>query len=85
MLSNAKLHTPYSIALLLSTAPRKTCESLAREMGISGDTVNKYLEQQSPDLLERIIAATKILKRKKLHLLLDDTLIAKIYRTSVNS
>lgn len=79
MLSNAKLHIPYSIALLLSTAPRKTCESLAREMGISGDTVNKYLEQQSPDLFERIAAATKILKRKKLYLLLDDTLITKTY------
>lgn len=79
MISKTELNKPYPIALLLSTSARKSCESLGREMGLSGEKVSKLLDESSPCLEERIIAAKKVINRKKPYVIIDDTLIPKVY------
>ena len=79
MLSQAELNPKYSIALLLSSPKRKTFESLGRETGLSGDTVARILDVNAPTLEDFLKATNVILKQKKMYLLLDDTLIDKIY------
>jgi len=79
MLRNSEHKPPYSISLLLSTASRKNFESLGNENNLSGDTIRRLLAIEAPTLPELIEVAKKILKRKRLYLLLDDTLILKIY------
>jgi Transposase DDE domain len=79
MFSKTELNPQYPIALLLSTSPRKTFESLGRQMEISGDTVSRLLDLKSPNLKDLIDAAQKIFRRKRPYLIIDDTLILKIY------
>lgn len=67
----------YPLSLLLSI-PRKTCEALAEQIGVSGDTVLRMLNMSYRSAKE-LISITKNLTRKKLYLIIDDTVIAKIY------
>lgn len=79
MLSQTELNPKYSIALLLSSPKRKTFESLGRETGLSGDTIARLLDVNAPTFHDFLKAATALLKGKKMYLLLDDTLLEKIY------
>lgn len=67
----------YPLSLLLSI-PRKTCEALAEQIGTSGDSVIRMLNM-SHRSEEELIVTTKKLTKKKLYLIIDDTIIAKIY------
>jgi hypothetical protein len=67
----------YSIALLLSI-PNKNCASLAEELGISGDTMIRILNEPT-GTLNQLIAAFRKLTKKRCYLIIDDTLIEKIY------
>jgi Transposase DDE domain len=69
----------YPIALLLSTANRKTFEVLAQTIQMSGDTVERILDR-APATIEDLIGIAKtIFKRKRLYLIIDDTLLPKLY------
>jgi len=72
----------YPIALLLSIAKRKTFEELAKEPGVSGDTMAR-LVLESPITMEELIHFAKKIFRKKIYLLLDDTLILKIFSQKI--
>ncbi len=67
----------YPLSLLLSI-PNKTCESLAEQLGISGDSMIRILNstEQSP---AQLINWLRSLTKKKLYLIIDDTIIEKIY------
>jgi hypothetical protein len=67
----------YSIALLLSI-PNKNCTGLAEELGISGDTMIRILNEPT-ETLNQLIAAFSKLTKKRCYLIIDDTLIEKIY------
>lgn len=79
MISKTERNITYPIALLLSTAKRKTFESLGAETGISGDTISRLATNNATTVQDLIHAAKKIFLRKKLYLLIDDTLILKTY------
>ncbi len=79
MLSKAERHSIYSIALLLSNSKRKTFESLGTESGISGDTISRIVTENITNTSELISASQKLFRRKKVYLLIDDTLILKLY------
>lgn len=69
----------YPIALLLSTANRKTFEALGREIQASGDTVERILDRTPATIEDLFLIAKKIFKRKRLYLIIDDTLLLKLY------
>lgn len=79
MISKTDRKLTYPIVLLLSTANRKTFESLGAVNDTSGDTIARIVEHDAAttgDLL-KIIKVT--FKKKRLHLIIDDTLILKLY------
>lgn len=68
----------YSIALLSTTA-KKNFESLAIGMQTSGDSVSKILNSNAVTVHDLIQFCKSVFKNKPLYLLIDDTLISKIY------
>lgn len=78
MISKAEQKLTYPIALLLSTSRRKTFEALGRDIGISGDTIIRRVNKSATTVDELVLYAKKLFK-KKAYLLIDDTLILKIY------
>ncbi len=79
MLSGTERKLTYPIALLLSISNRKTFEALAREVGKSGDTIARIVEHNAATSQDLIRVIKKTLKRKRLYLIIDDTIILKIY------
>jgi DDE superfamily endonuclease len=69
----------YPVALLLSTSPRKTCEAMAVIAQVSGDKLCRILREKTVTIRDLIDLARKTLVGKKLYLIIDDTLIEKIY------
>lgn len=69
----------YPIGLLLSTPKRKTFESMGREIGISGDTVSRLVEHNAATMKDLIQIVKNACKRRRLRIIIDDTLIMKIY------
>ena len=79
MISQAERKLIYPIALILSTARRKTFEALGQEAEISGDKISNLVNSNAATVEELVEFAQKIFKRKKIYLLIDDTLIDKLY------
>ncbi len=79
MIRKAERKLTYPVALLLSSPSRKTFESLGREAGVSGDSISRIIKHDSvtPDELIKVVNA--VFKRKRLYLIIDDTLILKTY------
>lgn len=69
----------YPIALLLSISTKKNFESLGRYFEISGDTISRILATDAVTMHDLIAFCKTIFKEKSLYLLIDDTLITKIY------
>lgn len=69
----------YSISLLLSTKKRKNFESLGLESGISGDKIAQLVTDNAITANDLIALAQRMFGRKKVYLLIDDTLILKTY------
>jgi len=69
----------YPVALLLSTSPRKTCEAMAVIANVSGDKLCRILKEKTVTMHDLINLAKKVLVGKKWYLIIDDTLIEKIY------
>lgn len=67
----------YPLSLLLSIS-KKTCESLAEQIGTSGDTVIRILNDTNQSKTQ-LISLIKKMTKKKLYLIIDDTIIEKIY------
>lgn len=83
MISQAERKLTYPIALILSTARRKTFESLGATVEISGDKVAILVNSHAASTEELIKLAQKIFKRKKIYLIIDDTIIDKIYSKAI--
>jgi hypothetical protein len=70
----------YPIALVLSIDIKKTCSSLARTVEISEHKMWRVLGKNSDSATElKELAKRTFRMGKKIYLILDDTLIAKIY------
>jgi hypothetical protein len=83
MISETDRKLTYPIALLLSIAKRKTFESLGVVCDTSGDTIARIAEcnAATPDDLLKIVKV--IFKNKRLYLIIDDTLILKLYSKAI--
>lgn len=68
----------YPVALLLSTSPRKSCESMAVIAKVSGDKLCRILKEKTVTTYDLINLAKKVLLGKT-YLVIDDTIIEKIY------
>lgn len=79
MISKAERKLIYPLALLVSTAKRKTCEAIALAIGKSGDALLRLLNEGVATLEDLISIAKKIFVGKVLYLIIDDTIIAKIH------
>lgn len=79
MISKTERHITYPIALLLSIPYKKTFEAIGEEIGMSGDSVPRILEDNvaTPEALIEI--AKKIFGKKRLYLIIDDTVINKMH------
>jgi len=69
----------YPVTLILSTSPRKTCEAMAVVAGVAGDKLCRILKEKMITMHDLINLAKKVLVGKKWYLIIDDTLIEKIY------
>lgn len=69
----------YPVALLLSTSPRKSCEAMAIVAKTSGDKLCRILKEKTITMHDLIGLAKKVLVGKKWYLIIDDTIIEKIY------
>ena len=79
MNSKTEQKLTYSIGLLLSSPSKKTFEALGGTIGISGDTVSRLVEHSAATMSDLIGIVKNVCKRRRLYLILDDTLIMKIY------
>lgn len=79
MIRETDRNITYPVALILSSPSRKTFESLAREIGTSGDFVAKVLDKSPTTTADLISMCKSIFKGKRTYLLIDDTLILKVY------
>jgi hypothetical protein len=84
MISKAERKIVYPVALLLSTGERKSFESLGRNIGISGDSVTRLVEHHAATKEELLKIVKQVFKKKKVKLIIDDTLINKIYSKKIN-
>jgi SRSO17 transposase len=77
---SANQNLQYPIALILSSESKKTCASLARTIKINEHAIWRLL-QANTEIKSELIALVHSTfgKNKKLYLILDDTIIAKIY------
>ncbi len=85
MISRTERKLTYPIALLLSSAYRKTFEALGRDRDISGDTTSRIVEHDSTTSKDLIKIVKAIFKNKRLYLIIDDTLILKMYSKVIPS
>jgi len=79
MISKTERNITYPIALILSSQSRKTFEFLAREIGSNGDFIAKVLDISPSSTTGLINICRSIFKTKRPYLVIDDTLILKIY------
>jgi hypothetical protein len=79
MTSKTERKITYPIALLLSMPSRKTFESLARSLATSGSSVSRMVADYAATTDDLIRIVKKLLKGKRLYLIIDDTLILKLY------
>jgi hypothetical protein len=77
MISQTDRKLTYPISLLLSTANRKTFESLGFVRGISGDTIARIVECNAATVEDLLKVIGQVFKNKRLYLIIDDTLILK--------
>jgi hypothetical protein len=63
----------------MSTSVKKNFESLARDVQTNGDHISKILNTDAVTIHDLISFCKKVFKCKGLYLLIDDTLISKIY------
>ncbi len=68
----------YPVALLLSTSARKSCEAMAVIANVSGDKLCRILKEKTVTMHDLLNLAKKALAGKK-YLIIDDTIIKKIY------
>lgn len=83
MISNTERKITYPISLLLSINGRKSCESLGKQIRKSGDTMLRLLNEPLVSTEELIKIAQTIFKGGRIFLIVDDTLIAKIFSTLI--
>lgn len=69
----------YPIALLLSSSVKKNFESLGREVSLSGDSITRMLMNNAITTDDLLAFCTLIFGKKAVYLIVDDTLIKKIY------
>lgn len=79
MISKTDRKLTYPIALLLSNGNRKTFEELGRHVNWSGDTIARIVDNHAATTEELLQIARKIFGKKRLKLIIDDTLILKLY------
>ena len=79
MISITERRLTYPIALLLSIPGRKTFAALARSLEVSGTEISRLLENHATTMQDLIAIAKNFFKRKRLFLIIDDTLILKLY------
>ena len=79
MISKAEQKLIYPLALLVSTAKRKTCESIALATGKSGDALLRLLNEGFATIEDLVSIAKKLFIGKVLYLIIDDTIISKIH------
>lgn len=79
MISKTEHKLTYSIALLLSIPSRKTFEALARSLKTSGSSISRMVTDYPATTQDLINIVKKLLKGKRLYLIIDDTLILKLY------
>jgi hypothetical protein len=79
MIRKTEQKLTYPISLLLSTDNRKTCESISKIAKKSGDLFCRLLKNQTITKEDLIALIQKIFGNRKLTLILDDTIIAKLY------
>jgi len=83
MISKTERKLTYPITLLLSSAPRKTCESMASIANMSGDSLLRLLKQEAITTEELIKVAYQVLRGKRWYMIIDDTIIDKIYSKEI--
>jgi SRSO17 transposase len=79
MISKTEQKITYPLSLLLSTGKKKTAEALAKICYKSGDTMLRLLEKQSVNSEELICLAKEFFDTDFLDVILDDTLLEKMY------
>lgn len=79
MISKTEQKLTYPVSLLLSIPGRKTFEFLAKNIGVSGDSVARMVENYAATVQDLVNIAKAVFKGKKLYLIIDDTLILKLY------
>jgi hypothetical protein len=80
MIRNSEQNITYPIALIMSTSAKKNFESLARDVQASGDSISKILNTRIVTVSELMHYCKIIFKgNKRLYLIIDDSLISKIY------
>jgi hypothetical protein len=82
MISQTERKIIYPLSLLLSTN-KKTAESLSKTSNVSGDTMLRILDKNavSPETLAMIAVA--FFGTNRLHVIIDDTIIQKMYSTLI--
>jgi hypothetical protein len=75
--ANQKLY--YSISLLLSKEIKKTSASLARTIEVKEHVIWKCLKENQEVVKELKALTVRIFGKKAIHLIIDDTIIAKIF------
>ncbi len=79
MIRKTERKLTYPVILLLSSPFRKTFESLSREAGVSGDPISRIIKHDSATPGDLIKVVNAVFKRKRLYLIINDTLILKVY------
>ncbi len=74
MISKAEQKLTYPLALILSTANKKTCQSLAKVTDKSGDTMLRMLEHHAVTFEELATIAKRFFEGEDVYMLIDDTL-----------
>ena len=77
--SKTEQRLTYPIALLLSTERRMTFEALARTIQTSGDTIERALDRTARTFTDLVAIVKRLIKRKRLYLIIDDTLLLELY------
>ena len=79
MINKTDRKLTYPIALLLSIANRKTFETLGHVHSISGDTITRIVKCNAATTEDLLKTVKVVFKNKRLFLIIDDTLILKLY------
>ena len=79
MLLISEQQSTYPLGLLLSSGGKKTCAALGRLLNQSGDSIIRLLEHSPVTSDQLVDLAKSLFVKKDLYLILDDTLIEKMY------